>query len=132
MAYATSRFYSISELFNDDLRIMAHIIAINAKMDAKKIYKDLEFGRHKEEYVEVLEKVLQGLKQNPVKTYADTIKAIINPDDEIFKRDDFSNIEAYSVFKRQYNKQAKIRTSKKHKKNNKPKEYDWGLFKGLI
>ncbi|MCD8213396.1 MAG: hypothetical protein LUC34_05045 [Campylobacter sp.] len=130
MSYDFTKFYSLSELFNDDLRVIAHIIAISAKMDAIKIYKDLEFGRYKDEYIEILEQVVSGLTQTPFKTYTGVIKAIIDPKNSVFARDDFSNIEAYSVFKRQYNKSAKAKTAKKNKKAKS--SYDWGLFKGLI
>lgn len=95
--YYTDEFYKLSELVGDDLRAIASLIADDTRT-ACKIYKDLAFGRYKPEYV-------IKLKQTIKETLADKTRSLIKKHDTpIFKRDDFANIEAYSVFARQYNK----------------------------
>lgn len=118
MQYDIDRFYEISAFFNDDLGVMANVIAIRQKADAKKIYKDLLFGRYKTDFIKTLQNVKSELLQSPMKPYAEAIKTIMGGD-EIFSRDDMTNAEKYSVFERQY---------KVHKKT----KCNYGLFEGLI
>ena len=95
--YFTDEFYRLSELIGDDLRAIACLIADDTKT-ARKIYKDLAFGRYRLEYV-------IKLKQTIKETLADKTRSIIKRHDtRLFKRDDFENIEAYSVFTRRYDK----------------------------
>ncbi|WP_170020679.1 hypothetical protein [Campylobacter sp. RM16190] len=97
--YFTDEFYRLSELMGDDLRAIACLIADDTKT-ACKIYKDLAFGRYKPEYV-------IKLKQTIKKTLANKTKVLTKRHDtQLFKRDDFANIEAYSIFTRQYNKRV--------------------------
>ena len=104
MKYDVDRFYALSEFFNDDFRLMACVISLKIGIEPKRAYKDLEFARYKPEYLDALEGVRADFKADPMKPYKEAVFATIPKTDVIFNRDDFSDIEAYSVFERSYDK----------------------------
>lgn len=113
MAYVTSEFYIISEFFDDDLGIMAQEIADNSDKDPDTAHKDLMHARYKGEYIEILKK---GIKKH-LKPHIAKTKAKMAQKGGIWVRDDFENIEAYSIFKDPERKKAipKNRKSKPNK-----------------
>ena len=109
MQYDINKFYALSEPFDDKLAIIACVIAIG--MHAKPILKDLSFTRYKDEYVKTLQTMISGLTKENIKTFARAVESIIR-EDQILSRDDFANIEAYSVFERSYDKTGKAKREK--------------------
>lgn len=114
MAYDTSRFYILSEIFDDDLGVMAHTASDNTK-NTETTHKDLIHGRHKKEYNENL---IKWIKKR-IKPHIAKIKDTMACKGGIWARDDFENIEAYSVFKDADRKKAIPK-----KRKSKPSEYE--------
>ena len=121
MKYDIDRFYALSEFFNDDFRFMACVIYLKIGIEPKRAYKDLEFARYKPEYLDALEGVRADFKADPMKPYKEAVFATIPKTDVIFNRDDFSNIEAYSVFERSYDKTGKTKREKAKSKTKRPR-----------
>lgn len=114
MKYDVDKFYALSEFFNDDFRLMACVISLKIGIEPKRAYKDLEFARYKPEYLDALEGVRADFKADPMKPYKEAVLATIPKTDVIFSRDDFANIEAYSVFEKSYDKSGvKLRNKTK-------------------
>lgn len=109
MQYDIDRFYALSERFEDNLAVMSCAAAI-AKY-AKAILKEFSFTRYKDELIKPLEVLINGLGDEDVKLFVRSIEAIIGKD-KILSRDDFANIEAYSVFERSYDKTGKAKREK--------------------
>ena len=112
MKYDTDRFYKISAFFDDNFCFMSRVIEIIIGIDRKRVDKDLSFGRYKPEYLDALEGVRADFKADPMKPYKEAVLATIPKTDVIFSRDDFANIEAYSVFERSYDKTGKAKREK--------------------
>ena len=112
MKYDTDRFYKISAFFDDNFCFMSRVIEIRIGIDRKRVDKDLSFGRYKPEYLDALEGVRADFKADPMKPYKEAVLATIPKTDVIFSRDDFANIEAYSVFERSYDKTGKAKREK--------------------
>ena len=91
---------------------MSRVIEIRIGIDRKRVDKDLSFGRYKPEYLDALEGVRADFKADPMKPYKEAVLATIPKTDVIFSRDDFANIEAYSVFERSYDKTGKAKREK--------------------
>lgn len=121
MKYDVDKFYALSEFFNDDFRLMACVISLKIGIEPKRAYKDLEFARYKPEYLDVLEGVRTEFKTDPMKPYKEAVFATIPKTDIIFNRDDFANIEAYSVFERSYDKTGKAKREKAKSKTKRPR-----------
>lgn len=98
--YHTSEFYGLSELIGDDLRTIAHLITDGDEKEARSVYKDLTFGRYKAEYVIKLKQAIKSI----IREHTRPIRRAIAKSKGIFARDDFNNIEAYSIFTRRYKK----------------------------
>lgn len=112
MQYDIDRFYEISAFFTDDFRFMARVIELRLGVDRRRVNKELLHGRYKPEYLDILEGVIAELKADPAKPYKEAVFATIPKTDVIFSRDDFANIEAYSVFERSYDKTGKAKREK--------------------
>lgn len=112
MQYDIDRFYEISAFFTDDFRFMARVIELRLGVDRKRANKELLHGRYKPEYLDALEGVRADFKADPMKPYKEAVLATIPKTDVIFSRDDFANIEAYSVFERSYDKTGKAKREK--------------------
>ena len=126
MKYDVNRFYALSEFFNDDFRLMACVISLKIGIEPKRAYKDLEFGRYKPEYLYALEGVRADFKADPMKPYKEAVLATIPKTDVIFSRDDFANIEAYSLFERSYeNSGATIRKKTKRPRRVKKEQLEF-------
>ena len=126
MKYDVNRFYALSESFNDDFRLMACVIPLKIGIEPKRAYKDLEFARYKPEYLDVLEGVRTEFKTERMKPYREAVLATIPKTDVRFSRDDFANIEAYSVFERSYDKSgAKLRNKTKRPRRVKKEQLEF-------
>lgn len=121
MKYDTDRFYKISAFFDDNFCFMSRVIEIIIGIDRKRVDKDLSFGRYKPEYLDALEGVCADFKADPMKPYKEAVLATIPKTDVIFSRDDFANIEAYSVFERSYDKTGKAKREKVKSKTKRPR-----------
>ena len=121
MKYDTDRFYKISAFFDDNFCFMSRVIEIIIGIDRKRVDKDLSFGRYKPEYLDALEGVRADFKADPMKPYKEAVLATIPKTDVIFSRDDFANIEAYSVFERSYDKTGKAKREKVKSKTKRPR-----------
>ena len=121
MKYDTDRFYKISAFFDDNFRFMALVIELRLGIDRKRANKELLHGRYKPEYLDALEGVRAELKADPAKPYKEAVFATIPQTDVIFSRDDFANIEAYSVFERSYDKTGKAKREKVKSKTKRPR-----------
>ena len=121
MKYDTDRFYKISAFFDDNFRFMALVIELRLGIDRKRANKELLHGRYKPEYLDALEGVRAELKADPAKPYKEAVFATIPKTDVIFNRDDFTNIEAYSVFERSYDKTGKAKREKAKSKTKRPR-----------
>ena len=121
MKYDTDRFYKISAFFDDNFRFMALVIELRLGIDRKRANKELLHGRYKPEYLDALEGVRAELKADPAKPYKEAVFATIPKTDIIFNRDDFANIEAYSVFERSYDKTGKAKREKVKSKTKRPR-----------
>ena len=121
MKYDTDRFYKISAFFDDNFCFMSRVIEIRIGIDRKRVDKDLSFGRYKPEYLDALEGVRADFKADPIKPYKEAVLATIPKTDVIFSRDDFANIEAYSVFERSYDKTGKAKREKVKSKTKRPR-----------
>ena len=121
MKYDTDRFYKISAFFDDNFRFMALVIELRLGIDRKRANKELLHGRYKPEYLDALEGVRAELKADPAKPYKEAVFATIPKTDVIFSRDDFANIEAYSVFERSYDKTGKAKREKVKSKTKRPR-----------
>ena len=126
MKYDTDRFYKISAFFDDNFCFMSRVIEIRIGIDRKRVDKDLSFGRYKPEYLDALEGVRTEFKTDPMKPYKEAVLATIPKTDVIFSRDDFANIEAYSVFERSYDKSgAKLRNKTKRPRRVKKEQLEF-------
>nr|DAR49121.1 MAG TPA: hypothetical protein [Caudoviricetes sp.] len=126
MKYDVDKFYALSEFFNDDFRLIACVISLKIGIEPKRAYKDLEFARYKPEYLDVLEGVQADFKTDPMKPYKEAVLATIPKTDVIFSRDDFANIEAYSVFEKSYDKSgAKLRNKTKRPRRVKKEQLEF-------
>ena len=126
MKYDTDRFYKISAFFDDNFCFMSRVIEIKIGIDRKRVDKDLSFGRYKPEYLDVLDGVIAELKADPAKPYKEAVFATIPKTDVIFNRDDFANIEAYSVFEKSYDKSgAKLRNKTKRPRRVKKEQLEF-------
>ena len=121
MKYDTDRFYKISAFFDDNFRFMALVIELRLGIDRRRANKELLHGRYKPEYLDALEGVRAELKADPAKPYKEAVFATIPKTDVIFNRDDFANIEAYSVFERSYDKTGKAKREKAKSKTKRPR-----------
>jgi hypothetical protein len=121
LKYDTDRFYKISAFFDDNFCFMSRVIEIRIGIDRKRVDKDLSFGRYKPEYLDALEGVRADFKADPIKPYKEAVLATIPKTDVIFSRDDFANIEAYSVFERSYDKTGKAKREKVKSKTKRPR-----------
>lgn len=121
MKYDVDRFYKISAFFNDEFCFMARVIELRLGVDRKRANKELLHGRYKPEYLDVLDGVIAELKTDPAKPYKEAVLATIPKTDVIFSRDDFANIEAYSVFERSYDKTGKAKREKAKSKTKRPR-----------
>lgn len=121
MKYDTDRFYKILAFFDDNFCFMSRVIEIIIGIDRKRVDKDLSFGRYKPEYLDALEGVRADFKADPIKPYKEAVLATIPKTDVIFSRDDFANIEAYSVFERSYDKTGKAKREKVKSKTKRPR-----------
>ena len=121
MKYDTDRFYKILAFFDDNFCFMSRVIEIIIGIDRKRVDKDLSFGRYKPEYLDALEGVRADFKADPIKSYKEAVLATIPKTDVIFSRDDFANIEAYSVFERSYDKTGKAKREKVKSKTKRPR-----------
>ena len=121
MKYDTDRFYKISAFFDDNFRFMALVIELRLGIDRKRANKELLHGRYKPEYLDALEGVRAELKADPAKPYKEAVLATIPKTDVIFSRDDFANIEAYSVFERSYDKTGQAKREKVKSKTKRPR-----------
>ncbi|WP_051267819.1 hypothetical protein [Campylobacter concisus] len=121
MKYDTDRFYKISAFFDDNFCFMSRVIEIIIGIDRKRVDKDLSFGRYKPEYLDALEGVRADFKADPMKPYKEAVLTTIPKTDVIFSRDDFANIEAYSVFERSYDKTGKAKREKVKSKTKRPR-----------
>ena len=122
MKYDTDRFYKISAFFDDNFRFMALVIELRLGIDRRRANKELLHGRYKPEYLDALEGVRAELKADPAKPYKEAVFATIPKTDVIFNRDDFANIEAYSVFERSYDKTGKAKREKAKSKTKRPRK----------
>lgn len=126
MKYDVDRFYALSEFFNDDFRLMACVISLKIGIEPKRAYKDLEFARYKLEYLDALEGVRADFKADPMKPYKEAVLATIPKTDVIFSRDDFANIEAYSVFEKSYDKSGtKLKNKTKRPRRAKKEQLEF-------
>ncbi|WP_454951337.1 hypothetical protein [Campylobacter showae] len=126
MKYDVDRFYALSEFFNDDFRLMACVISLKIGIEPKRAYKDLEFARYKPEYLDALEGVRTEFKTDPMKPYKEAVLATIPKTDVIFSRDDFANIEAYSVFEKSYDKSGtKLKNKTKRPRRVKKEQLEF-------
>ena len=126
MKYDTDRFYKISAFFDDNFRFMALVIELRLGVDRRRVNKELLNGRYKPEYLDVLDGVIAELKADPAKPYKEAVFATIPKTDVIFNRDDFANIEAYSVFKKSYDKSgAKPRNKTKRPRRVKKEQLEF-------
>jgi len=126
LKYDTDRFYKISAFFDDSFCFMSRVIEIRIGIDRKRVDKDLSFGRYKPEYLDVLDGVIAELKADPAKPYKEAVLATIPKTDVIFSRDDFANIEAYSVFEKSYDKSgAKLRNKTKRPRRVKKEQLEF-------
>ena len=126
MKYDVDRFYKISAFFNDEFRFMARVIELRLGVDRKRANKELLHGRYKPEYLDVLDGVIAELKTDPMKPYKEAVLATIPKTDVIFSRDDFANIEAYSVFEKSYDKSgAKLRNKTKRPRRVKKEQLEF-------
>ena len=121
MKYDTDRFYKISAFFDDNFCFMACVIELRLGIDRRRANKELLHGRYKPEYLDALEGVRAELKADPAKPYKEAVFATIPKTDVIFNRDDFANIEAYSVFERSYDKTGKAKREKAKSKTKRPR-----------
>ena len=121
MKYDTDRFYKISAFFDDNFCFMALVIELRLGIDRRRVNKELLHGRYKPEYLDALEGVRAELKADPAKPYKEAVFATIPKTDIIFNRDDFANIEAYSVFERSYDKTGKAKREKAKSKTKRPR-----------
>ena len=126
MKYDVDRFYALSEFFNDDFRLMACVISLKIGIEPKRAYKDLEFARYKPEYLDALDGVRADFKADPMKPYKEAVLATIPKTDVIFSRDDFANIEAYSVFEKSYDKSGtKLKNKTKRPRRAKKEQLEF-------
>ncbi len=126
MKYDTDRFYKISAFFDDNFCFMSRVIEIRIGIDRKRVDKDLSFGRYKPEYLDALDGVRADFKADPMKPYKEAVLATIPKTDVIFSRDDFANIEAYSVFEKSYDKSgAKLRNKTKRPRRVKKEQLEF-------
>lgn len=126
MKYDVDKFYALSEFFNDDFRLMACVISLKIGIEPKRAYKDLEFARYKPEYLDALEGVRADFKADPMKPYKEAVLATIPKTDVIFRRDDFANIEAYSVFEKSYDKSGtKLKNKTKRPRRVKKEQLEF-------
>ena len=100
---------------------MACVIELRLGIDRRRANKELLHGRYKPEYLDALEGVRAELKADPAKPYKEAVFATIPKTDVIFNRDDFANIEAYSVFERSYDKTGKAKREKAKSKTKRPR-----------
>ncbi len=121
MKYDTDRFYKISAFFEDNFCFMALVIELRLGIDRRRANKELLHGRYKPEYLDALEGVRSELKADPAKPYKEAVFATIPKTDVIFSRDDFANIEAYSVFERSYDRTGKAKREKAKSKTKRPR-----------
>ena len=92
---------------------------------AKGILKDFSFGRYKDELIKPLQALTDGLTADKLETFARGVEAIISKD-KILSRDDFANIEAYSVFEKSYDKSgAKLRNKTKRPRRVKKEQLEF-------
>lgn len=123
MKYDVDRFYALSERFKDNLSVMACVAAI-AEF-AKLILKDFSFGRYKDEHTRPLQTFADELTADEIEIFAQAVKDIIKKD-KILSRDDFANIEAYSVFEKSYDKSgAKLRNKTKRPRRVKKEQLEF-------
>lgn len=118
MKYDVDKFYALSEHFKDNLSVVACAAAI--AIYAKGILKDFSFGRYKDELIKPLQALTDGLTADKLEIFARGVEAIISKD-KILSRDDFANIEAYSVFERSYDKMGKAKREKVKSKTKRPR-----------
>ena len=126
MKYDTDRFYKISAFFDDNFCFMALVIELRLGIDRRRANKELLHGRYKPEYLDALEGVRAELKADPAKPYKEAVFATIPKTDIIFNRDDFANIEAYSVFEKSYDKSgAKLKNKTKRPRRAKKEQLEF-------
>nr|DAQ11054.1 MAG TPA: hypothetical protein [Caudoviricetes sp.] len=105
---------------------MALVIELRLGIDRRRAYKDLEFARYKPEYLDALEGVRTEFKTDPMKPYKEAVLATIPKTDVIFSRDDFANIEAYSVFEKSYDKSGtKLKNKTKRPRRVKKEQLEF-------
>ena len=105
---------------------MACVIELRLGVDRRRVNKELLNGRYKPEYLDVLDGVIAELKADPAKPYKEAVFATIPKTDVIFNRDDFANIEAYSVFKKSYDKSGtKLRNKTKRPRRVKKEQLEF-------
>ena len=105
---------------------MARVIELRLGVDRKRANKELLHGRYKPEYLDVLDGVIAELKTDPMKPYKEAVLATIPKTDVIFSRDDFANIEAYSVFEKSYDKSgAKLKNKTKRPRRVKKEQLEF-------
>nr|DAY43568.1 MAG TPA: hypothetical protein [Caudoviricetes sp.] len=105
---------------------MACVISLKIGIEPKRAYKDLEFARYKLEYLDALEGVRADFKADPMKPYKEAVLATIPKTDVIFSRDDFANIEAYSVFEKSYDKSGtKLKNKTKRPRRAKKEQLEF-------
>ena len=85
---STLLFYTLSERFNDDLRIIAFFID---EANADKIYKDLLRGKF-DKYAKMLEEKLNQFEGDLNEWIADTLVKLDFSRNELFVHTDFENI----------------------------------------
>ena len=123
MKYDVDKFYTLSEHFKDNLSVVACAAAI--AIYAKGILKDFSFGRYKDELIKPLQALTDGLTADKLETFTRGVEAIISKD-KILSRDDFANIEAYSVFEKSYDKSGtKLKNKTKRPRRVKKEQLEF-------
>jgi hypothetical protein len=84
----TLLFYTLSERFNDDLRLISFFID---EANAEKIYKDLLSGKF-DKYAKMLEEKLNQFEGDLNEWIADTLVKLEFSRNKLFVRKDFENI----------------------------------------
>jgi len=89
----TLRFYELSILFDDDMRLISYAIAEHTGHDTEYIYKRLLKGKF-DKYVTILEEITDRITMRElIEWKLDTLLSLDLSRKEIFIKTDYQNIE---------------------------------------
>lgn len=90
----TLRFYELSGLYDDDMRLISYAIAEHSGLKAECVYKHLLKG-HYERYVIMLEEITSNITMKDlIEWKLDTLLSLDLSRKEMFVHTDFENIQS--------------------------------------